>query len=198
VSLLRASDDADGAGPDPVELTGPSLRLRPLRRADAPRILELVRDPEVPRHFLWEPPRTLTEARNYVEGFQYEVDRRRAYHFGIEHRGTREFQGVANLYHIDQHTREAEIGIWLGRAHWGRGVQPEVSRLLLRYGFETLRLERVLFRVAVENVRAQAAFRKLGVTECDRVLLFSQRQDCFVEHVVYVFQAAQWERAEGF
>jgi ribosomal-protein-alanine N-acetyltransferase len=197
VSLSRAPLNRNEAAATLMELTGPTLHLRPLWRADAPRILELLHDPEVPRFFLWEPPHTLAEARAYVEGFQYEVQQRRAYHFGIEQRRTGDLLGVANLYHIDRHAREAEIGIWLGRTYWGQGIQPEVSRLLLRCGFETLRLERLLFRVAVENARAQAAFRRLGAAECDRVLLFSQRQDRLVEHVVYVFEAAQWETAGG-
>jgi ribosomal-protein-alanine N-acetyltransferase len=176
-------------------LTGWSLHLRPLQRTDAPRILELLRDPEVPRFFLWEPPHTLTEARAYVEGFQYEVQQRRAYHFAIEQKETGDLVGVANLYHINRQAREAEIGLWLGRAYWGQGIQPEVSRLLLRCGFEALGLKRLLFRVAVGNARARTAFRRLGAVEHDRTLLFSHRQDALVEHVVYAFEAAQWETA---
>ena len=45
----------------PLELTGPSLRLRGLQLGDAPRILALLRDPEVSLYFLWEPPRDLAE-----------------------------------------------------------------------------------------------------------------------------------------
>jgi RimJ/RimL family protein N-acetyltransferase len=67
-----------------------------------------------------------------------------------------------------------------------------VSRLLLDFGFRTLGLGRIVFRVAVENQRAQAAFRKLGLTERGRTLLFSRRQDQMVEHLVYGMEAPQW------
>src|SRR5438093_6069123 len=57
----------------PLELTGPSLRLRGLQLGDAPRILALLRDAEVSRYFLWEPPCDLAEAREYVQSFRDEV-----------------------------------------------------------------------------------------------------------------------------
>jgi ribosomal-protein-alanine N-acetyltransferase len=179
-----------------IELVGPSLRLRYLRLDDAPRILELLRDPEVPRFFLWEPPGDLEEARQYVEGFQHEVYRQQAYHFAVVDQASAELLGVANLYHLDPVAREAEIGIWLGRAYWGQGLQQEVNRLLLEFGFRTLDLRRIVFQVAAENARARAAFRKLGATEWDRVQLFSRRRNRMVEHLVYGLKATEWLAAE--
>jgi ribosomal-protein-alanine N-acetyltransferase len=176
----------------PLELAGPSLRLRPLRLADAPRVLQLLRDPEVSRYFLWEPPRTLEQARDYVSGFQADTEHQWAYHFAIVPRRTVPLLGVANLYHINPGAREGEIGLWLGRAYWGQGVQQEVSGLLIEFGFRTLCLKRLLFRVAEGNSRAHAAFRKLGVAERGRVWLFSRRHEAMVEHRVYALDGADW------
>jgi [ribosomal protein S5]-alanine N-acetyltransferase len=176
----------------PLEITGPSVHLRDLRSADAPRILELLRDPAVSQFFLWDPPRDLAEAEQYVQGFEHEVDWGCAYHFAVVGRAANELLGVANLYHIDRRAREAEIGIWLGQDYWGQGIQPEVSGLLLQLGFEALKLRRIIFQVALGNARAQAAFRKLGAGERGRAMLFSHRQAERVEHLVYELKAAQW------
>lgn len=175
-----------------LELVGASLRLRGLRRSDAPRILELLRNPEVSRYFLWEPPRDLAEARQYVEGFQHEVEHQWAYHFAIAGSAQEALLGVANLYHIDTVAREAEIGLWLGRAYWGQGLQQEASHLLIDFGFRTLDLRRITFQVDEENARAQAAFRKLGAAEAGRAALYSARQDRSVEHRVYALEASTW------
>lgn len=176
-----------------LELTGPTVHLRGLRRADAPGLLELLGDPEVSRFFLWEPPRDLKAARAYVEGFRQETTLGWAYHFAVVGRSAGQLLGVANLYHIDAAAREAEIGIWLGRAYWGHGAQEEVNRLLLQFGFEQLGLERLLYRVALDNARAQAAFRKLGASERGCVHLFSRRQDRMVEHRVFGVEGAEWQ-----
>jgi [ribosomal protein S5]-alanine N-acetyltransferase len=176
-----------------LELMGATLRLRVLQMEDAPAILALLRDPEVSRFFLWEPPRDLKRTRAYVEGFREETALGWAYHFAVEDRSAGELLGVANLYHINVAAGEAEIGIWLGRAHWGQGAQQEVNQLLLQFGFHQLGLRRLLFRVAVENTRAQAAFRKLGASEWGRVELFSRRQDRMVEHQVFGVEETEWQ-----
>jgi RimJ/RimL family protein N-acetyltransferase len=185
---VGSSIETDG----PLELTGPSVHLRDLLPSDAPRVLELLQHPEVSQFFLWDPPGDLAEAEQYVQGFQHEVDWGCAYHFAVVGRAASQLLGVANLYHIDRRAREAEIGIWLGREYWGRGIQPEVSGLLLRLGFETLKLRRIIFQVSLENARAQAAFQKLGATERGRAMLFSHRHAHRVEHLVYELKAAQW------
>lgn len=182
--------------PPQQEIAGGSIRLRGLRLDDAPRILALLREPEVSRFFLWEPPHDLAEAEQYVLGFQQEVELQWAYHFAIVRAAANELAGVANLYHVDLRAGEAEIGIWLGRDYWGQGMQQEVSGLLLRLGFEGLRLRRVLFQVAAGNTRAQAAFRKLGAAERGRAMLFSQRQDRRVEHLIYGLDVDQWRRRQ--
>ncbi len=180
-----------------LDLAGPGLRLRALRVSDAPRILALLRDPEVPRFFLWEPPHDLAAARAYVTGFQDEMTSRWAYHFAVEAPAPTTLLGIANLYHIDAPAGEAEIGLWLGRAFWGQGVVQEVSHLLLAFGFRTLGLERLLFRVAEGNTRAQMAFRKLGATERGRVWLYSPRHDRMAEHRVYALEAAEWSGGQA-
>ncbi len=46
--------------------------------------------------------------------------------------------------------------------YWGRGYGTEVTRLVLRYAFDTLQLHRVHLRVAAYNVRARRCYEKCG------------------------------------
>ncbi|HUS81973.1 MAG TPA: GNAT family protein [Dehalococcoidia bacterium] len=46
--------------------------------------------------------------------------------------------------------------------YWGRGYGTEVTRLVLRYAFDTLQLHRVHLRVAAYNVRACRCYEKAG------------------------------------
>ena len=91
-----------------------------------------------------------------------------------------------------------EVGWRLARAHWGQGAQQEANHLLLQFGFDQLGLRRLMFRVAVENTRAEAAFRKLGASEWGRVELFSRRQHRMVEHRVFGVEDAEWQMKNGF
>jgi RimJ/RimL family protein N-acetyltransferase len=156
-----------------VQLDGPRVRLRYVRLADTPRLCELFRDPEVTRHFTWEPPSNLEETEEYLRGFQHEI---------YSHAGA---IGVCNLYHINRSHAEAEVGIWLGRPYWGQGYQSEVNALLIGHAREQLGFRRLLFRVAVGNLRARRAFEGLGASPRKRVFLYSHRLHRDVEHIVY-------------
>lgn len=176
-----------------MTLEGPHVQLRPVRVDDAERVLELLRDPEVPRFFNWEPPRFLWEARQYAEAFAYENAHRWAFHFAIVPRDEGVMVGVADLYHIRWGSQEAEIGLWLGRAYWGRGYPAEVNALLLDLAFGELKLERVVYHVALGNLRSQRAFEKLGARREGTTWLYSTRARRDVEHIVYRILRSEWE-----
>jgi RimJ/RimL family protein N-acetyltransferase len=160
---------------------------------DAGRVLELVQDVEVRRFFIWEPPRELREAREYTRAFEYENAHGFAYHYAIYPRGENLMAGVADLYHLRWYARQAEIGIWLGRDYWGRGIAAGANELLLEQAFRELNLERVLYSIAPENLRSQRAFEKMGARREGSVLLHSSRLRCDVEHFVYRILRSEWE-----
>jgi ribosomal-protein-serine acetyltransferase len=169
------------------------VRLRPLHADDAGRVLDLIQDAEVRRFFIWEPPRLLWEAREYVEAFEYENRHGFAYHYAILPRGEPLMAGVADLYHIRWHARQAEVGIWLGRDYWGRGIAAAANELLLEQAFQELALERVVYSIATENTRSQRAFEKMGARREGSVLLYSSRLRRDVEHFVYRILRSEWE-----
>ncbi|MEO7039863.1 MAG: GNAT family protein [Candidatus Elarobacter sp.] len=62
----------------------------------------------------------------------------------------------------------AEIGYWVGRAFWGRGIVTAAVRAVSRYGLESLGLERIYALPFTRNaascrVLAKAGFRQEGV-----------------------------------
>ena len=62
----------------------------------------------------------------------------------------------------DVHRGTAEIGYWLGAAHWGRGHAPEAVVALTTYGFETLGLQRIQAGVYEWNPASGRVLVKAG------------------------------------
>ena len=58
---------------------------------------------------------------------------------------------------------EIEIGWWLARAWWGRGLATEAARAALRDGFERIGLERIVSIAQPANIASIAIMRKLGM-----------------------------------
>ena len=75
------------------------------------------------------------------------------------------FIGTAKLDGISRHTRSAWDGIMIGdRRYHGRGLAPQVYRVLLAYAFETLGLRRVSGGCNEKNIPMVKTFQRLGYT----------------------------------
>jgi [ribosomal protein S5]-alanine N-acetyltransferase len=56
-----------------------------------------------------------------------------------------------------------EIGWALGKAHHGQGYASEAALALLKYGFETLNLHRIIATCQPENIASYRVMEKLGM-----------------------------------
>lgn len=62
---------------------------------------------------------------------------------------------------------DPEIGWWLARRHWGRGLATEAARTALRDAFERARLDRIISIARPENTASTRIMEKLGLElEC--------------------------------
>lgn len=59
---------------------------------------------------------------------------------------------------------DAEIGWWLARSHWGRGLATEAARAALSDAFERVHMERVISIAMPGNIASIAIMKKLGMT----------------------------------
>lgn len=64
---------------------------------------------------------------------------------------------------IDQHNRFiGELGYFVAREEWGRGVATEAVRRMERIGFEELDLERLEIRMPEDNTRSEKVAENAG------------------------------------
>ncbi|MFU8889997.1 MAG: GNAT family N-acetyltransferase [Trueperaceae bacterium] len=152
----------------PPRLTWGRVELRPLTELDRQawrRLHAHFRDPEI-AHLNGTPPSRLPLwlLRRMLRADAARHDRRT---FGIFDEHTA-YIGTVELY--DLRGSEATLGIIIGeRSHWSRGYGGDAMRALLAYAFEQLGLERVRLHTFGDNERAQAAFRKVGFVERQRL-----------------------------
>jgi N-acetyltransferase len=71
--------------------------------------------------------------------------------------------GMTRMHNVERKDKRLEIGhTWYIPSVWGTVYNKECKLLLLQYTLETLRYNRVEFRVAHQNVRSQKAVAKIG------------------------------------
>ena len=71
--------------------------------------------------------------------------------------------GSVYLRDIDKEYQKAEYGIFIGEeSARGHGIGAAAAKLILEYGFEELKLNRIFLRVFARNERAINSYKKAG------------------------------------
>jgi RimJ/RimL family protein N-acetyltransferase len=169
---LSAGERAPGRAESGPRLATERLVLRPwtLAEADVRGAFAIFGDPEVTRFLT----RREVDLDGQRRGLERLIEGSRGYRaglgwFALERRSDGGVIGCGLLKPLEDHGPEIEVGYHLARAHWGQGLATEAARGLLRHGFETLGLARIVAVVDPENARSLAVVARLGMRPEGRV-----------------------------
>lgn len=152
--------------PPPPRLDcGPCL-LRPWRSSDLEALLRNADDPDVSRALRdrFPFPYTRADGETFLASCEHlDGEWRLAIEFEGEAAG-----GIRLCFGRAEERGSAEIGYWLGRAHWGRGIARTAVIALVDHAFSTLPLHRIHTKVYANNpasmrVLEHAGFSREGV-----------------------------------
>jgi ribosomal-protein-alanine N-acetyltransferase len=137
------------------------LALRALAAPDAQALFELGRNPEVSRFFSWSAYESAEEAFSFIDSLTRQREAGERYELGI-FGNEGQLLGITGFSDFSVRDRRAVLGTWLGREHWGSGVNRDSKALILALGFRSLGLLRVTALASPQNVRSVAALQRLG------------------------------------
>lgn len=130
-------------------------------------------------------PYVLDHALAWIGNQRRESVRGRATNFAIRLIPGSPLIGSAGLRDIDREHRQAELGFWIGHDWWGQGYAREAAAAVIRFGFESLGLNRIC---AHHMARNPAAGRVLLHSGMQREGLLRQRVkkwDLYEDVVIY-------------
>ena len=138
------------------------LTLRRWRETDVNAMYTYARDPEVGPAAGWPPHRSLEESRGIVKMLMACPEA-----YAICLKGTDEPIGCIDLKLKDRtdltdRDDEGELGYWLGKPFWGRGIMPEAAREMLRHAFEDLGMQKVWCAYYGGNEKSKRVQEKVG------------------------------------
>ena len=139
---------------------GKLVRLRAITREDLPRYVAWINDWEVARHLEFFRPVNLEGEERWYNSLLESSDDN--FVFAVETLEGRHI-GSVGLHQVHSRHRSAMMGIFIGdKEHWGRGCGSDAIRLMIRYGFEMLNLNRIWLQVFEFNERAIRCYEKCG------------------------------------
>lgn len=159
-------------------LNGERVLIRELRLSDAKDVYFNIRDKEINK---WTKPLMRSHPENAVTQLVYRALRhvwkalqlirqticppkvKKEVKLGIVLKETDKAIGIISLKKIDMKNKCAEIGFWLGRNHWGKGLATEAVRLALKFGFTELELNRIYAWTFEKNIGSKKVMEKCGL-----------------------------------
>lgn len=150
---------------EPITLTGPVVSLVPLSLEHADALAEVGLDEALWR---WQPFPIVDAAgmRAYVLTALADQERGLALPFAIVARASGRIIGSTRYMDIAMAHRRLEIGAtWITGAYQRTGANTDAKRLLLAHAFDSLGVQRVVFKTETLNVQSRTAIARLGAVE---------------------------------
>jgi len=139
------------------------LWLRPFAAVDAADVVGLAGDPEVARYLLHVPhPYPPELATAWIASHAETWLAGGGPTWAITRAADRALIGSISLVWTPRH-RRAELGYWLGRAHWHQGYAVEAGRAVVRWAFDHLDVGRVHAQHLGGNDRSARVLLALGL-----------------------------------
>jgi ribosomal-protein-alanine N-acetyltransferase len=203
--MMRNDRDAPRDRPLPVPehrirwaslpaLQAPRALLREPGPADIPALLALVNNPDV-QQFLPGCPTTSEGLLRYIRWTRR--SRRIGQHvsFGVVPHEIGTVAGIFQMWRLESRFQTAEWGFAFGEALWRRGLFTECAEQIVDFAMDQVGVRRLEARVAVHNVRGNAALRKLGAI---REGVLRQCFECggqMQDHFMWALLRDEWHRS---
>lgn len=140
-------------------IKGKRVTLRKLRMSDADKITEYCKDPSISRWTRSIPyPYKRKHAIDFIKK-NFKTWGKERYNYGIICQ--REFVGTVCL--MPKEEGIAELGYWIGKKHRGKGYATEASRMIMKEGFERLKLHKIYADHVKENPASGRVMQKIGM-----------------------------------
>jgi [ribosomal protein S5]-alanine N-acetyltransferase len=138
------------------------LVMRRLRLGDAVAVAALLDEPRVSRWLMsFAHPYTLAAASAWIARCRGAWLDGRGVTFAIT-AGPGELIGTVGLRIVTRH-RHAELGYWLGVAHWGNGYATEAAAAVVRWAFRVLPLRRIYGQYLGDNHASGRVMEQIGM-----------------------------------
>ncbi|WP_432713548.1 GNAT family N-acetyltransferase [Pedobacter sp.] len=137
------------------------LILRELNQSDAKNFYDLNSNPNVIKYTANSAFKNVEEAREFLEKYQdYRLNG--CGRWAVVEKTTNKFIGWCGLK-FDETKNETDIGFRFFEEEWNKGYATESATACLQYGFENLKLKRIVGRAMKENIGSIKVLEKIGL-----------------------------------
>ncbi|MEO0083917.1 MAG: GNAT family protein [candidate division WOR-3 bacterium] len=138
-----------------------AIELRPLKISDAATIAKYLNDRSVTKWTINIPyPYRRQDAINFIKKSLTLRKNKLQYDFAIIDKQTNQLIGGIGLANVDLKHKHCNLGYWLAKPYWQKGIMTTAVNLALDYAFNRLKLHRVFAMVLADNTASLRVLEK--------------------------------------
>ncbi|MEL6651931.1 MAG: GNAT family N-acetyltransferase [Bacteroidota bacterium] len=138
------------------------LRLRRTLASDAEAIFFLRTSPSVNALVKRPAPESLEDALEFIRLRREDTETGKSIYWSISLKDEPEMIGSITLWNFSEDRLTGEVGYDLHPDHQRKGIMQESLEAVIRYGFDTLKLEKIEAYTQVDNLPSQRLLRRNG------------------------------------
>ncbi len=170
------------------------LILRPFTLADAPRVQELAGDRDIAATTGSIPhPYENGMAEDWIKTHPESFANDQRITYAITLKTDNGLAGCVNLFDINRKSNRAEMGYWIGKPFWRAGYATEAAKAMLKYGFDEVKLNRILAKHAAHNPASGRIMQKMGMTYEGCLRQHAEKWGVCYDLVVYGILKSEYE-----
>lgn len=146
--------------------SGKLVKLRAYKEEDIEKAVEFINDEEVKKLMDSTIPFPMTkwQEEDWVRSRKANTDF--TYDFAIEDLKTGKYIGGCSINECDVKNRTCVVGIMIGdKEYWGKGYGSDALKILIKFIFEEVNMNKIKLNVFAFNNRAIACYKKVGFKE---------------------------------
>ena len=138
------------------------LILRQFKESDAEDLYKYAKDPNVGPMAGWPAHKSVSESKRVIKEI---LNKPETYAICLKTDNkvigaiSLKLKGQTDMTDRDD---ECELGYWLGKPFWGRGITPEAANEIIRHAFEDLSINAIWCGYYDGNIKSKRVQEKLG------------------------------------
>ena len=168
--------------------------MRPLGTGDVSSIQRLAAAKEIANNTYVPHPYPPGAAEEFVAKAREQWRSEEAFVFAIIEKASGQFAGCMGIHPASAHNR-AEVGYWIGRPYWGRGLATAALRLIIQFGFDELKLNRIAAGHLPHNPASGRVMQKAKMRYEGRLRGALYHHDEYKDELRYAILRADYESA---
>jgi RimJ/RimL family protein N-acetyltransferase len=180
--------------PDDIYLNTERLIIRPLSEQDSEVIYKNVKEYDIAKWTINIPhPYPKDGAIKFIKQTKELMKKGMSYELAIQIESTKEVVGVISLMKVDRRHKNAELGYWVAKKFWNRGIASEAAFRVMEFGFQVLNLERIYAKCFHNNEASRRVMENVGMKHEGKFRHEVFKENKFIDTIYYGILKGDWE-----